>query len=341
MAEGRVFSSGSGRTVSSLGTEVWGSNNFSQQLSKASHQERSLMESEGVEVAKGLSAASRDATDLLKRISQGDSSGKNYTLDTSSAESKSFGNVMRFTRNLQKTFGVNQQEAMQLALSASLAVSRRYDFNPPKKDGADGNEGKDEPAAKLYETSDSITIGANAQGGYSKEAGRKITFEDLKSFAKEQNYNESIESIQKAIEHQQYGNSSTKDKSLSSAASASLEKLRSHRDSYQLHHQKAERLSKGAQIMKSSSFDSRTNLTQAVLDFIADQPSIDGKSVLGLETARKMMDATSGPLADKREHYIKAFQEQRSLKAIQQFMAEHIKDPDSVKTEFEIQKAPF
>ncbi len=334
MAEGRVFSSGSGRTVSSLGTEVSGSNNFSAQLSKASHQERSLMESEGAEVANSISEASRDATDLLERISQGESGGKNYTVDNSSAESKSFGNIMRFTQNLQKTFGVSQQEAMQLALSASLAVSRRYDFNPPKKDGKDGTEGKDEPAAKLYEVSDSITIGANAQGGYSKEAGRKITFEDLKSFAKEQNYSESIESIQKAIEHQQYGNSSTKDKSLSSAVSVSLEKLKSHRDSYQLHHQKAERLSKNAQLMQASSFDTRTNLTQDALDFIANQPSVDRKSVLGLETARKIMDATSGPLADKREHYIKAFQEQRTQKVIEQFASKHMSTPASLEKKF-------
>ncbi|HXH54754.1 MAG TPA: conjugal transfer protein TraG N-terminal domain-containing protein, partial [Gammaproteobacteria bacterium] len=334
MAEGRVFSSGSGRTVSSLGTEVTGSNNFSAQLSQASQKEQSLMESEGVEVANSISEASRDAIDLFKRIGHGESSGKNYTVDNSSAESKSFGNIMRFTRNLQKTFGVTQQEAMQLALNASLAVARRYDFNPPKKGGENEKKGKDEPAAKLYEVSDSITIGANAQGNYSKDAGRKISFEDLKMFAKEQNYNESIESIQKAIEHQQYGNSSTKDKSLSSAVSMSLEKLRSHRDSYQLHHQKAERLSKNAQLMQTSSFDSRTNLTQDVLEFIANQPSVDRKSILGLETARKIMDATSGPLADKREHYIQAFQEQRTQKVIEQFASKHMSTPASLETKF-------
>jgi hypothetical protein len=61
-----------------------------------------------------------------------------------------------------------------------------------------------------------------------------------------------------------------------------------------LHYQKAERLSQGAQIMESSSFDSRTNLTQEVLEFIANQPSIDRKSVIGLEAARKIMDATQG-----------------------------------------------
>jgi len=331
MAEGRVFSSGSGRTVSSLGTEVSGSNNFSAQLSQASQQEQSLMESEGTEIASGISEASRQATDLLNRISHGENDGKNYTLDTSSAESKSLSNTMRFTRNLQKTFGVTQQEAMQLALGASIAASLKYDF---KKDRKKGEEGKNEPAAKLYERSGNITIGANAQGSYSKEAGRKITFEDLKSFVKEQNYNESIESIQKAIEHQQYGNSSTKDKSLSSAVSVSLEKLRSHRDSYQLHHQKAERLSKNAQLMQTSSFDSRTNLTQDVLEFIANQPSVDRKSVLGLEAARKIMDATTGPLADKREHYIKAFQEQRTQKIIEQFSSEHMSPSKELETKF-------
>ncbi len=331
MAEGPIFSSGSGRTVSSLGTEVSGSNNFSAQLSQASQKEQSLMESDGAEMASGISEASRQATDLLNRISHTESDGKNYNLDTTSAENKSLNNTLRFTRNLQKTFGVSQQEAMQLALSASIAGSLKYDF---KKDGKNGEEGKNEPAAKLFDQNISITIGANAQGVYSKEAGRKITADDIRIATKEYGFNESIESILKATEHQQYGTSSAKDKSLSSALSASLEKLRSHRDSYQLHHQKAERLSRGAQMMQSSSFDSRTNLTQAVLDFIANQPSIDGKSVIGLESARKMMDATTGPLAQKKDRYIEAFQEQRTKNIIEQVASKHIASPKELEKKY-------
>jgi hypothetical protein len=213
-----------------------------------------------------------------------------------------------------------------------LIASLRRDFKSPEK------RGKDQPAAKLFKLLPSITISANAQGGYSKEAGRKITFEDLKSFVKEQNYNENIESILRATEHQQYGNNVAKDKNLSSALSATLEKLQSHRDSYQLHQQKAERLSRGAQLMQSSSFDSRTNLTQAVLEFIADQQSSNGKSVVGMDTARKILEASSGPLAERKEQYIQAFQAQRAKNIIHQFVSEHIKGPTSLEAEFKAKK---
>jgi len=338
MAEGRVFSSGSGRTVSSLSTEVSGSNNFSAQLSKASQQEQSLMESEGAEIASGISEASRQATDLFNRMSQGENSGKNYSVDTSSAESKSLNNTLRFTRNLQKTFGVTQQEAMQLALGASIAASMEANGGLLKK-GLEGMGWRGKATAALASMIiPSVKGGLNVSGNYSKNADRRVTVEELKSFIKEQNYNESIESIQKAVEHQQYGTNNTKEKALSSALSASLEKLRSQRDSYQVHYQKAERLSKGAQIMQSSSFDSRTNLTQAVLDFIANQPSIDGKSVIGLESARKIMDATEGPLAQKRDTYIKVFQEQRVKNVVEQVASENIKDADSFKRKFDAQK---
>lgn len=328
MADGRVFSSGSGRTVSSLGTEVWGSNNFSAQLSKASQQEQSLMESEGTEIAKSISEASRQATDLFNRISQGESSSKNYSLDTSSAESKSFNNTLRFTRNLQKTFGISQDEAMQLGLSASIAASLTANGGLLKK-------GLGALASLIIPN---VSIGLNAQGSYSKQAGRKLTMDDIHIAAKESGYSESIESIQKAIEHQQYGTSNSKEKNLSSGLSASLEKLRSQRDSYQLHYQKAERLSQGAQIMETSSFDNRTNLTQEVLEFIANQSSIDGKSVIGLETARKIMDAASGPLAQKRDDYIRAFQERRVKSVVEQVVSENIKDADSVKRKFDTRK---
>lgn len=328
MAEGRIFSSGSGRTVSSLGTEVWGSNNFSAQLSQASQKEQSLMESEGTEIANSITEASRQATDLFNRISQGESSSKNYSLDTSSAESKSLNNTLKFARHLQKTFGVSQEESLQLGLSASVAASL----------DVDGGLLKNGLTALASCIIPSVKIGIGAQGGYSKQAGRKVTFEDLKSAIKEENYSESIESVQKAVEHQQYGTSDTKEKSLSSALSASLEKLRSQRDTYQVHYQKAERLSKGAQMMESSSFDSRTNLTQEVLEFIANQPSIDRKSVMGLEAARKIMDATSGPLADKRVHYIKAFQEQRTKNIVEQIASKDIQDADSFKRKFDMQK---
>lgn len=330
MAEGRIFSGGGGRTVSSLGTEVWGSNNFSQQLSQASNRELSLMESEGAELAKGVSEASRQATDLFNRVSHGENNGKNYTMDTSSAENKSLSNTMRFTRNLQKTFGVSQQEAMQLALGASLAASFGVNFKLPALAGG--------PAAKLFALLPTIRIGVNAQGNYSKDAGRRISFEDVRIATQEQGYSENIESILRATEHQQYGNSDAKDKSLSSALSATLEKMQSHRDSYQLHQQKAQRLNQGAQLMQSSSFDSRTNLTQAVLEFIANQRSVDGKSVMGMESARKVLESNSGPLADRKEQYIKAFQEQRTKNVINQFISEHMKNPVSLETEFKTKK---
>ncbi len=334
MSEGRIFSSGSGRTVSSLGTEVWGSNNFSAQLSKASQKEQSLMESEGTEIANSITEASRQAKDFFARISQGESSGKNYSLDTSSAGNKSLNNTLRFTQNLQEIFGISQEESLQLALGASVMMS--YDLNSGLMKGMGGGGGG--AAALVSMLIPDVKIGLNAQGGYSKQAGRKLTMDDIRSAAKESGYSESLESIQKATEHQQYGTSNAKEKSLSSALSASLEKLRSQRDSYQVHYQKAERLSQGAQIMETSSFDSRTNLTQEVLEFIANQRSIDKKSVIGLETARKIMDAASGPLADKKVNYIQAFQEQRAKNIVEQVASKDIKDADSLKRKFDTQK---
>ena len=47
------------------------------------------------------------------------------------------------------------------------------------------------------------------------------------------------------------------------------------------------------------------------------------------------MDATSGPLAEKRERYIKAFQEQRTQKVIEQFAAEHIPTPAALEKKFQ------
>lgn len=314
-ANEQIFLSGSGKNVSSLKTSISASNNFSSQLTKASAKEWSLMESEGVEISKGLSNAARQMNELIGRRSHTEQGGVHYNVETGAGDNQSFSDVKKFARNLQKTFGVTAEEGLQLAVAASLSGEGVWDPSKNKKD----KESVVEDAQSPF--SFNIKIGASAQGNYSKEVGRNLNFSDIMDVAKEQGYTETLESLQKSHINKNYGHSVTQDAGLSHGLAATLEELKTHRDSFSLHHQKATRFNEAVNHLNSSSFDTRTDVTQDVLKFIATQPSMDGKSVIGMAAARVLLESTEGPLAEKRERYIEAFKEQRTDRLLSKIAA--------------------
>ena len=307
--------SGSGKNVSTLKTSISASNNFSSQLTKASAKEWSLMESEGVEISKGLSNAARQMNELIGRRSHTEQGGVHYNFETGAGDNQSFSDVQKFAKNLQKTFGVTAEEGLQLALAASLSGEGAWD--PSKNKQNEGSVVENEQSPFTF----NIKVGASAQGSYSKEVGRNLNFSDIMDVAKEQGYTETLESLQKSNMNKNYGHSDTQDAGLSHGLAATLEELKTHRDSFSLHHQKATRFNEAVNHMNASSFDTRTDVTQDVLNFIATQPSMDGKSVIGMAAARTLLESTEGPLAEKRERYIEAFKEQRTDRLLSKIAA--------------------
>ncbi len=292
--EGSIYLAGQGRTVSTFSTDLTDSNHLGMQLNKHAQQEKSLMDSKGIDYSKQVANTQRDVADLLNRLSNSDSNTLTQSKDESFSNNQTLQNAIDFSDKLQKKFGISGSAALEASI------------------GLGG-------FTKLLNLGG---IKAKLKGS----AGVNYTADDISEFAKSEGYKENFDSITRAVQGLSFNETQSKEKSLQTQISNSYEQSSLLRESMSAHMQKSERLGKAASLLESSNYDAKTVKTQDFLDYVANSPATNANGRIGYDTAASIIDSTNGPLAERKQEFLESFQEQRTKKAVEYFATHEIRD---------------
>jgi len=298
--EGSIYLGGAGRTVSTFSTDLTDSSNLSMQLNKHAQQEKSLMDSKSADYSTQVTKTQRDVADLLNRLSNSDSNTLTQAKDESFSNNKSLQNAIDFSKKLQKKFGFSESLAAEISIGTPGAIK-------------------------------SIT-GAGCE--FKLSGGVNMSQDKIKDFSESQGYRENFDSIVRAVQGISFNETQVKEKSLQQQISSSYEQSSSLRDSISAHLQKSERLGQAASLLQSSNYDARTVRTQDFLDYVANSRAINAKGRIGYDTAASIIDATSGPLAERKQEFLASFQAERTKQAVEYFATHEIKDKTDLDSAF-------
>ena len=290
--EGNIYLGGAGKTVSTFSTALTDSSNLSMQLNKHAQQEKSLMDSKGVDYSAQVANTQRDVADLLNRLSNSDSNTLTQAKDESFSNNQTLQNAIDFSRRLQDKFGFSGSFAIEVAAGAKS------------------------PDAAILQ----------AKGFLTGSAGGNYTSDNIIDFAKSEGYRENFDSIAKAVQGLSFNENQVKEKSLQQQISSSYEQSSVLRDSISAHLQKSERLGKAASLLESSNYDARTVRTQDFLEYVANSPALNAKGRIGYDTAASIIDSTTGSLAERKQEFLESFQEARTKKAVEYFATHEMRD---------------
>ncbi len=269
-----VFRSGSGYGISQLGVRVSMNDNISTQLSDAKAKELSFMEGASKEEAIATTHATRQAADILTRISKGESFGEAHDQSQSFSENNSWSQASRLSDEIQRSLNVNRQEAADLAAGVSanlILVNGSHQF---RKD-----------VAHSKQLSDAIKI--------AEDIGYTTTLDDLARNSKELKFQDS------------HGKEAT----LTEGFTKSVEEMNSAREAASVSKQKVDRFTQAETFMESRGFNVERDHTQELLEFIASKKASPlSKDHIGYDAAHKIIQRGGNEL----ESFVQDFKEVRA-----------------------------
>ncbi len=274
-----IFRSGSGYGISQLGVRVSMNDNISSQLSDAKARELSFMEGVSTEEAIATTQATRQAADILTRVSKGGTFGESYDQSQALSENNSWSQTSRLSDEIQRNLNVNRNEAAELAAGVSanlMVVNGSYQF---KKD-----------TAHTKQLSDAIRI--------AEDIGYTTSLDDLARNSKELRFQDS------------YG----KEAALSDDFTKSVEEMNSAREAGSISKQKVDRYSQAETFMESRGFNVERDHTQELLEFIAyKKASPLSNDHIGYDAAHKIIQRGGSEL----DSFVQDFKETRALDLVE------------------------
>ncbi len=287
-----VYLAGLGRTVSTFSTDVMDSKHLATQLMQQSQREKSILESQGKEYSNLTSSSQRDMADFINRLVNTETNTSGYSTDQRHGTGQSINKAIDFAKSLRKDYGLSESDAMQAAVGVGLPS------NP--------------------------IVSADVR--YTSSTGKTLTQSDVQDIAKRYGYNETFDSVLHTARDLRFNDQQNNEKLRVDQISASYEKSQALRDSIASNMQNVERLSRNASIIEGSNYDVRTVMNQELLNLIANSSGVNKGSRVGYDTAASIMDATSGPLAERKQEFVQRFQEERVNKLVDYFRTHEIKN---------------
>jgi conjugal transfer mating pair stabilization protein TraG len=276
---------GAGVTKSIYATSGMESNSLSSSLQKQSSEEHAKGDNESIAANESRSVAQRHLTDLVARDGKSVSTGVSNSSNTSLGSSDSFSKARSVIGQISESTGISRQKVAEAYIGASINSNKSI-------------------AGKLAE----LTLGVSGNAG--AKASTTGAISDNYSKADQIiEQNGGIESYDKlaraAIEHR-FSENSSEDKSLQDGFGASYEETARREKSSSAYHQNGQRLSNTKSMADSSSFDLRTDRTDALKNYMTARQEQQGDP-LAQDNAGKIMDATEGRLYAKKAQYLKDY----------------------------------
>ncbi len=277
------------QAISKLGVQIMGTENTSYAQQASFNEAKSLFQSKSLAAGDAAESAFQATTNYMNQVGQSLFKGEDYKKNVTSADAQTLQNFKGYIQDLCQRTGMNESQAVEAAIGASLGVPG---------------------------------MGPQISSNFSNAAARQKGIEAADSLAKQKNYTDSLEKIVSASKDISEGESGTRGADLSESAMSSLNHARSLREEASVAQNQIETLSHDISSGQSKSMTINKDLTQDMLAFIAQQPVNSGPTGrdggnIGYENARRILE--NGGM--ERETYKQRFEEQNPQYTVQSINA--------------------
>lgn len=271
-------------SISSLGASV----NFADSLRTSYAQQAERSDSAALNSAMSLSSATtsllKDNHELSKHIGKSDSSGQGWNVSTSSGVSHAVSQVESMVQDFATRNNIGYNEAASLLSSAY--VSGQLGVSADSKGSLWG---------KALSAGTGISGSISASGGMSRSAGhtnatdRSALFSEAQSYIKNNNFSESVDTIERAVKDHSFRTNSEEGSRLVGNMGASLDQAESFRSDMNSNLSHAESARVNASIAQEKSALVNANASQGFKEWISNQPGTNGTGKMGLKQVESVL----------------------------------------------------
>lgn len=237
------------QAMSRLSVQIMGTENTNYADQQSFNNATSVARTRNVAATEATEASLQSSTNFLSRLGTDQFKGEDYTKNTTASDAKSLQNFNNFVKTLQENKDFTETQAVEAALGASLGGSLKF-------------------------------LSADVKGSFSSTAARQKAIQDATSLAKQTGYSESAEKVVAAAQSLSEGIRDSKGAELGESATASLNQAKGLREEASVAQNKVDTISRDRSSSQSKGITVQKELTQEVLEFIANQPSNPGPNGL-------------------------------------------------------------
>jgi conjugal transfer mating pair stabilization protein TraG len=230
--------------VSQLPVQEMATFNESVEMQQRLSHAESVADSKTFAAGRQMESAYQQTANLLSHVGSEAFSGESYNKSLTASETKALQDHRNFVEDIKSSTGLNEAQAMEAAIYAKGGI-------------------------------DLMGSGAGVSGNFSSQAARQQAVEAAKSIANTKGYTESLDKVLSAAQALSEGTNDTQGKSLSEGALASFNEARHLRDEAAIAHSKVDEISHALSSSQTRGIQEQRNITQEILDFIAEQPSLN------------------------------------------------------------------
>ncbi len=273
--------------MSRLSVQIMGTENTSYAEQKSFNNAVNVARTQNLAATEATESGLQSSTNFLSRLGTDQFKGEDYTKNTSASEAKSLQNFNNFVKTLQENKDFTETQAVEAALGASVGGGLKF-------------------------------LSADAKGSFSSAAARQKAIQDATSLAKQTGYSESAEKVVAAAQSLSQGMRDSKGAELGESAAASLNQAKGLREEASIAQNKVDTISRDRSSSQSKALTVQKELTQAVFEFIAHQPSNPGPNGLsGGKIGHKEALRILNENGEESAIYRKCFQEKNPQYSIQ------------------------
>ncbi|MBI2707957.1 MAG: conjugal transfer protein TraG N-terminal domain-containing protein [Proteobacteria bacterium] len=208
---------------------------------RLSHAEN-FANSKSMAAGKQMESAYQQTANFMNHVGSDVFAGENYNKSLTSSESKALQEHKNLIDDIKSSGHFTEAQAVEAAIYAKGGI-------------------------------EVMGTGAGISGNFSSNAARQKAIETAQSFAKTKGYTESLDKVLSAAKAVSEGQNDTKGTSLAEGAMASFNEARHMREEATLAHSKVDEISNSFSSTQSTGIQEQRNITQEILDYIAEQPA--------------------------------------------------------------------
>jgi len=208
---------------------------------RLSHAE-SVANSQTIAAGKQMEAAAQQTANFMNHVGSDVFAGESHNKSLTASESKALQEHNNLVNDLKSSGHFTEAQAVEAAIYAKGGI-------------------------------EVMGTGAGVSGSFSSNAARQKAIETAQSISKTKGYTESLDKVLSAAKSVSEGQNDTQGASLAEGAMASFNEARHRREEATLAHSKVDEISNARASSQSTGIQEQRNITQDILDYIAEQPA--------------------------------------------------------------------
>jgi len=271
------------QALSRLSVQIMGTENTSYAKQQSLSDAKSMAHSKSVAAGKATEASLQDSTNFMQQVGKHMSANTDWSKNMSESDAQTLQNFKSYVDDIQKSKRLTESQAVEAAIAANLGIG---------------------------------ILGGNAS--FSKSGVRQEDIQAAQSIAQQKNYTDSFDKINSAARAYSDSTQDTKLSELGQSATASLNQAKHLREEESVAQNRLKTISDDVSSSQSKGLTVNKDLTQDVLQFIAEQPINAGPNgtaggQIGYDSARRILEKGG----EERDAYLQRFQEENPQYKVQ------------------------